>query len=333
MGVDGANNINVGPMSNFEGKKTVEPAAENPTASVLAVNICNLVKNWLVNHSKLDITRYPSFKGFWRHIHIKENLKGEFILSFRFNNYNDYELLWKEERGSFIRYILNHSSTLGYYLKGIYYQKCCGTAEPSRKDVFYKLYYEGELIENILGYNFVINPGCFFQVNTKIARILYSIVQSFYKNDKGEILLDLCCGVGIFGILMSKYFRNVIGIDNNPCNSEMVKRNCELNNVKNYTYFEGNVEDSLGKILTDDKVCSIVLNPPRRGLYEKFIEYINSKKKFVKDMVYVSCNMESLKRDMDHFGEGWKIEKVIPLDQFPDTVHCEIIVKMKNKMF
>lgn len=333
MGVDGVNNINVGPMSNFEGKKTVEPAKENPTASILAVNICNLVRNWLVKYSKLDITRYPSFKGFWRHIHIKENLKGEFILSFRFNNYHDYEFPWKEERGRFITYILNHSSTLGYYLKGIYYQKCNGTAEPSRKDLFYKLYYEGELIEHMLGYNFVINPGCFFQVNTKIAKILYSIVQNFFRNQKGELLLDLCCGVGIFGILMSKYFKTVIGIDNNPCNSEMVKRNCELNNVLNYTYYEGNVEDSLDKILKNGKICSIVLNPPRRGLYQKFIEYINSKRKFVKDMVYVSCNMESLKRDMDYFGEGWEVEKVIPLDQFPDTVHCEIIVKMKNKIF
>ena len=35
----------------------------------------------------------------------------------------------------------------------------------------------------------------------------------------GDILLDMCCGVGMFGILLSKYFNNIIGMDNNPCNS------------------------------------------------------------------------------------------------------------------
>ena len=101
----------------------------------------------------------------------------------------------------------------------------------------------------------------------------YDVRKNILNNiGESNSVLDLCCGVGIFGILMSKFFKNVIGIHNNPCNSEMVKRNCELNSVNNYTYYEGNVEDNLDKILKDKKICSIVLNPPRRGLYEKFIE-------------------------------------------------------------
>ena len=75
----------------------------------------------------------------------------------------------------------------------------------------------------MLGYNFVIHPGCFFQVNTQLAKILYSIVQSFYSKSKGDMLLDLCCGVGMFGILMSKYFNEVYCIDNNKCNIEWLK--------------------------------------------------------------------------------------------------------------
>ena len=104
----------------------------------------------------------------------------------------------------------------------------------------------------------------------------------------------MCCGVGMFGILMSKFFKEVYGIDNNPCNIEMVGRNCELNNITNYKYILGNVEDIVDKVLVGGKRYSIVVNPPRRGLYTNFIEYINSKKEFVKDIVYVSCNIQSL---------------------------------------
>ena len=129
-----------------------------------------------------------------------------------------------------------------------------------------------------------------------------------------------------------KIFQGNFGIDNNPCNIDMVKRNCELNNIRNYQYILGNVEDIVDKVLKDGRNYTIVVNPPRRGLYENFIEYINSKKKYVSNIVYVSCNMDSLKRDLDIFGEYWLVENIIPLDQFPNTNHCEIIVKMKNKI-
>ena len=319
-------------MSTINGKKLVEEAKVNQNASTLSLEICSIVWLWVTQNSKLKVVEYPKFEGFWRHIHIKENQNNEFLLIFRFNDYQKWEILWKIERGEFIKFLKQKSFEKGYHLKAIYYQICDGTKEPQRVDEFYRLYYMGDLIQNMLGYNFIIHPGCFFQVNTQLAKILYSIVQGFYCKSRGDILLDLCCGVGMFGILMSKYFSEIYGIDNNPCNIEMVEKNCELNNIKNYKYLLGNVEDLVNKVLIDGKRYSIVVNPPRRGLYSNFIAYVNSKSKYIKDIVYVSCNMVSLKRDMDEFGDNWKIEKVIPLDQFPNTNHCEIIVKMKNKI-
>ena len=319
-------------MSTIGGIKIVEKAEVNLNASQLSLDICSIVWEWVDGLSELSVVKYPEFDGFWRHIHIKENQLGEFIIIFRFNDYGKWEIDWKSERGDFIKFIKSKSLKKGYTLKAIYYQICEGTKEPQRVDKFYRLYYEGELIQWMLGYNFVIHPGCFFQVNTQLAKILYSVVQSFYSHP-GDILLDLCCGVGMFGILLSKYFNQIYGIDNNPCNIEMVERNCILNKVENYKYLLGNVEDIVDRVLISGRHYSIVVNPPRRGLYSNFIEYINSKREYVKDLVYVSCNMKSLKRDMDELGENWEVEKVVPLDQFPNTNHCEIIVKMKNKMF
>tara|TARA_B100000795_G_scaffold263176_1_gene241942 strand:+ start:220 stop:1212 length:993 start_codon:yes stop_codon:yes gene_type:complete len=323
--------INVGPMSTIEGNKIVEPSEINLTASQLAVDICNIVRYWVIEHSKLSVVKYPEFEGFWRHIHIKENSCKKFIVIFRFNNYEKQKIIWEKEKDTFINYLKKKSIIKEYNLIGIYYQICNGKAEPNKNDIFHNIYFTGNLCEEILGYKFVINPGCFFQVNTKLAKILYSIVQGFYKNKKGEYLLDLCCGIGMFGILMSKYFNQVIGIDNNPCNSELVKKNCIINGIKNYKYIEGNVEDYIDKLIINNNY-SIILNPPRRGLYKNIIKYINSKQHNIKDIVYVSCNINSLKRDLEEFGDSWEVEKVVPLDQFPYTNHYEIIIKMNNKL-
>ena len=325
--------LQVGPMSTIGGVKVVDEARVNLNASQLSIDICKVVKRWIKKFSKLTEVIYPEFEGFWRHIIIKENLDKDFIVSFRFNDYEKHQKIWDMEKPQFIKYLLIQSKKYKYHLKGIYYQKCNGTVEPSRSDTFHRVYFQDNLYECMLGYTFVINVGCFFQVNTRLARILYNIVQGFYKDKKGDVLLDMCCGVGMFGILMSKYFNYVIGMDNNPCNSELVYENMKINRVINYKYLEGNVEDNIDSILSNDRQYSIVVNPPRRGLYKNFTDMINTRKEFINDIVYVSCNGESLARDLTFLGDGWEIEKIVPLDQFPNTNHYEIIVKMRNKMF
>ena len=320
-------------MSTIGGIKIVDEARVNQNASQLSLDICKSIKRWIYKYSKLKEVTYPSFEGFWRHIIIKENMGKDFIVSFRFNDFEKHCYLWNLEKPFFIKYLIDQSKKYKYNLKGIYYQICEGTSEPKRTDKFHRIYFEDNLYECILGYTFVINVGCFFQVNTRLARILYNIVQGFYMEEKGDILLDMCCGVGMFGILLSKYFNNIIGMDNNPCNSELVYDNLRINKIKNYDYIEGNVEDNIDKILSEDRQYSIVVNPPRRGLYKSFTDMINIRSKYIKDIVYVSCNGESLARDMEFLGDGWEVEKIVPLDQFPNTNHYEIIIKMKNKMF
>ncbi len=318
-------------MSTIGGIKVVDEARVNPNASQLSLDICKIVKRWIKHHSKLNEVIYPEFEGFWRHLIIKENTDKDYILSFRFNDFEKHQNIWQIEKPDFIKYLIFQSKRINYNLKGLYYQKCLGTIEPQRSDIFHKVYFVDNLYETILGYTFIINVGCFFQVNTRLARILYSIVQNFYKHKEGDVLLDMCCGIGMFGIILSKFFKDVIGMDNNPCNSELVYQNTKINKVTNYSYIEGNVEDNIDSILSNDRKYSIVVNPPRRGLYKGFTDMINIRNKFVKDIVYVSCNGDSLQRDLTFLGDNWEIENIIPLDQFPNTNHYEVIVKMKNK--
>ena len=332
IGKDLNGKIQVGPMSTIKKFKIVNNSETNLEVSFLGIFICNLIKRWILNFTTLKILDYNTGKGFWRHIQIRENINKDYLVCFRFSNFEENEKIWDNEKKKFTKYLKEKSLIKNYKLKGLYYQKCLGNSEPTKNERFYKEYYKGELSENILGYNFIISPGCFFQVNTLIAIKLYSIVQSFFedKSFKEDILLDLCCGIGMFGIILSKKFKSVIGIDNNPQNTKLVNLNCFHNNIHNYDFIEGNVESNLDKLFNynNNKNYNIILNPPRRGLYKELIHYINKNKHLIKHLVYVSCNIESLIRDLIMFGEKWYIEKIIPLDQFPNTTHYEFIVRM-----
>ena len=47
-------------------------------------------------------------------------------------------------------------------------------------------------------------------------------------------------------------------------------------------------------------------------------------------LVYVSCNPETLSKDLDVLRTAYKVEKIQPVDMFPRTQHCEVVVKLKR---
>ncbi len=80
----------------------------------------------------------------------------------------------------------------------------------------------------------------------------------------------------------------------------------------------------------EDKPDIIVLDPPRDGIHPKAISKIIdfSPNKFI----YVSCKPSSLIRDLPFFiANGYKIEKVQPVDMFAGTPHVETIVALYKK--
>ena len=138
FGYDKLNNMVIGPMSTHGGVKSVDKAEVNPNASELSLDICSIVYDWVNKHSGLKVIEYPEFKGFWRHIHIKETQNNEFIVIFRFNDYEKWELEWKLERGKFIKYLKSTSYKLGYNLKATDMQAAIGISQLNKLESFIK---------------------------------------------------------------------------------------------------------------------------------------------------------------------------------------------------
>lgn len=178
------------------------------------------------------------------------------------------------------------------------------------------------IVHKMNDYKLLSSTTSFFQVNSKIAEKLYQRVYKEYQDKKIKIALDLFCGVGGFSFELSKFSNNVIGIELSENAIECANASLLLNNFKNIKFI---CDDAYNfkKYLEDNQCDLITVNPPRRGIGEKFCHLINEiNPRF---LVYSSCNPETLKTDSEILKDNYKLIKMIPVDMFALTNHLEVL--------
>ncbi|MBR3362735.1 MAG: class I SAM-dependent RNA methyltransferase [Bacilli bacterium] len=187
-----------------------------------------------------------------------------------------------------------------------------------------KLVHGNEFIEtNILETKFKILPNSFFQVNKHMISKLYEIVLNYAGKNKNQKVLDLYCGTGTMTLLLSKYFKEVTGIEINEESIKCANINKELNNIKNVKFI---CEDA--SKLKDLKADIIIVDPPRSGLTNEGIKdilNINPTK-----IIYVSCDPMTLARDLKTLNEKYEIKEITPVDMFPNTYHVECVCLLER---
>jgi 23S rRNA (uracil1939-C5)-methyltransferase len=190
------------------------------------------------------------------------------------------------------------------------------------------LYGRDYFIEELLELKFRISAFSFFQTNPYGAERLYSTAREFAGDISDKVVFDLYCGTGTISIIMAPLAKSVIGIELVSEAVEAAKENAELNGLKNCTFIAGDVVQKLKEI--NEKPDVVILDPPRAGVNPKAI--IDIIKFNPETIVYVSCNPESLARDLKMLcGRQYKVEKVKCVDMFPHTYHVETVVKLQRK--
>lgn len=182
------------------------------------------------------------------------------------------------------------------------------------------------VMEEILGIKFMIYPSSFFQVNYDMMLSLYGTVIDFYKKNNYSNILDLYCGCGTIGMLVSKYVKSVIGVEVEASSIRSANICKKLNNITNINFIEGKVED---KIDLFKDIDSIIVDPPRSGLDIHTIDIIM--KLNPSSIIYVSCDPVTLARDLNLLKEKYDILEVHPVDMFPNTYHVECVCVLKLK--
>ncbi len=183
------------------------------------------------------------------------------------------------------------------------------------------------------GRRYPLDPMAFFQAN-------YSLVSTFIQHivDRlaGEELLDLYGGFGTYTMAAASSFKKIQLVEANPHATEAagkVAREAGLNQVQ---CTAAAVEDVLKKMLkagASRKVTHMIVNPPRGGLSPQVLSALSqSGWENLQRLHYVSCNIETLQRDLQLLTrQGFEVETITPFDMFPQTEHIELVAKLRYR--
>ena len=190
------------------------------------------------------------------------------------------------------------------------------------------LYGPGYIVDELCGCRFRISAKSFYQINPVQTEVLYSKAMEFAELTGKEKVLDAYCGIGTIGMTAADQAGEVIGVELNRAAVRDAISNAKANGVKNIRFFAGDAGDFLDDLAARGETVDVVfLDPPRAGSTEKFLNAVA--RMGVERVVYVSCNPETLARDLKYLKKkGYQAEGVWMVDMFPWTESCECVVKV-----
>ena len=182
---------------------------------------------------------------------------------------------------------------------------------------------QDNLLFNILGKDFRVSAGSFFQVNTKMAEKMVQHLLTSLPVSLSTTLLDIYCGAGLFSKFFAAKCQQVIGIETSESACEDFAFN--LDEFDNVELYEGTAEEILpGLAGRLDSSTYAIVDPPRAGIERHALDAILSIKPQI--IAYVSCDPSTLARDAARLiNGGYRLVEVTPFDLFPQTYHIESI--------
>ena len=187
------------------------------------------------------------------------------------------------------------------------------------------LWGEDTLTENLCGFEFSVSAASFLQVNPVQTECLYAQVKAFLPEKDGFEAIDVYCGTGTISMILSKRAKHVTGIENIKPAVEDAARNAERNGAGNADFICADAAEALPELIEKGtRPDVIVIDPPRKGCDKAVLNAITGSA--VQRVIYVSCDPATLARDVRILVDGgYSIQKVQPIDMFPQTAHVETV--------
>lgn len=190
-----------------------------------------------------------------------------------------------------------------------------------------------KISSKILGVSFDLSPNSFFQINTDIAIKIYKQVLEFMLNNKSKYVLDLYSGIGITSCIFAKNgIERLISIEmeNSSCIDQ--KELIYKNHLPNINIINGKCEDYIANNIKEfpSEKTAIFMDPPRSGCDIKVLNTIMESN--ISQVIYMSCNIETLIRDLDVLKQKYDIKSIKAYDMFAFTEHLELLVELKLHM-
>ena len=166
------------------------------------------------------------------------------------------------------------------------------------------------------------SADAFFQVNPGL---LAPLIEFALSDLRGEVAVDLYCGVGLFTLPLARRFANVTGVEANPIAVWFARHNLQRAGLENARVLNAGVSEWIRKTALESDF--VLLDPPRAGAESAVIKGILDSR--AKRVSYVSCDPATLARDLKKlFAGGYVIEALAAYDLFPQTHHVETVVRL-----
>ena len=188
------------------------------------------------------------------------------------------------------------------------------------------LYGKGYIQDTLCGLRFRISGSSFYQINPVQTEILYRTAIEAADLDKDQTVLDAYCGVGTIGLFAASRAKKVIGVERNKSAVRCAWENAKENGIQNVQFLCDDATDFIRKMAArGERVDVVFMDPPRAGSTPEFLQAVSAMRP--EKIVYVSCNPETQKRDLELLiKERWKVKKIQGVDMFPHTEGIETVV-------
>ena len=210
-------------------------------------------------------------------------------------------------------------------LSGVLWTRSSSLAETTAGGETELVWGEAELPERLGELDLSISSEAFFQTNTEMAEVLYGIVADYAALEGWERVYDLYSGIGTIALTLAPRAGELWGIEIIEQAVADAIAAAKRNEITSAHFFAGDARLALPELIERaGRPDVVVVDPPRAGLSQKVVRRIIEAAP--KRIVYVSCNPTTLAPDAAAFAEaGWRLERVSPVDMFPQTPHIECV--------
>ncbi|XP_023058637.1 tRNA (uracil(54)-C(5))-methyltransferase homolog isoform X3 [Piliocolobus tephrosceles] len=277
--------------------------------------------------------------GYWRELIVRTNSQGHTmaIITFHPQKLSQEELHVQKEA---VKEFFIRGPGAACDLTSLYFQESTMTRCSHQQSPYQLLFGEPYIFEELLSLKIRISPDAFFQINTAGAEMLYRTVGELTGVNSDTILLDICCGTGVIGLSLAQHTSQVLGIELVEQAVEDARWTAAFNGITNSEFHTGRAEKILPGLLKskeDRQSIVAVVNPARAGLHYKVIQAIRNCRA-IRTLVFVSCKLhgESTRNVIELccppdpakklLGEPFVLQQAVPVDLFPHTPHCELVL-------
>jgi len=182
---------------------------------------------------------------------------------------------------------------------------------------------------NVDGLQLNVHPAGFFQVNDYVRQKMFEVVKEWVEEIGAHTVIEAYAGQAVLAAKLSGLAKKVYAIEICPQSIHAGNEMKQLNSIDNIEFIQGDCGIELAKLLkrlADEPL--VILDPPRSGLCEKARSAVATARPT--NIMYISCNPDSLARDIASFGTGYATVHMRAFDMFPKTLNVETLVWLQK---